>query len=284
MIDAEINGQNLRKALSNGSPLIMPDAYDALSAKMIERAGFDAVQCSGFSMALAGYCKLEETLGRQDNLDITRRIIEAVSVPVMADGEDGYGDLPQVAETVRLFIEAGAAGINIEDQNLNGPEDFGPIAPPEIMIEKIGAARDARAAMGCPSFVLNARTDALALSEDRQDGLLKAAGRAGDYLDAGADLAFIVGVQTLEEAEWLIGEVDGPLSLTVGLPYNLETLPLDGLMALKPARISLPLLPLMAAMGGLETLLEEVKQGRMDHVGMGKAGELLGDVLRKLND
>jgi len=283
-MNAEQQGQSLRAALAANQPLIMPDAYDALSAKMIERAGFDAVQCSGFSMALAGSCKPEDTLTRQDNLVITRRMAEAVSVPVMADGEDGYGDLPEVAETVRLFIEAGAAGINIEDQNLNGPQDLDPIVPPEIMIEKIGAARDARAAMGCPSFVLNARTDALALSEDREDGLLKAAGRAGDYLDAGADLAFIVGVKTLEEAEWLIGEVEGPLSLTVGLPYNLETLPLDGLIALKPARISLPLLPLMAAMGGLQMLFAGVKEGRVDLVSMERAGDLLGDVLSSLKD
>ena len=277
---SERQGRRLREDLASQAPLIMPDAYDALSAKLIERAGFDAVQCSGFSMALAGFCGPETGLTRTQNLEVAGRIIEAVDVPVMADGEDGYGDLPEVAETLRQFIEIGAAGINIEDQNLHGPQDLGPVVPPEVMIEKIGAAREVRAALGCPSFLINARTDALALSEDRQDGLLKAAGRAGDYLDAGADLTFIVGVKTLEEAEWLIGEVGGPLSLTVGLPYNLESLPLDKLAALKPARISLPLLPLMAAMGGMEILLKGIKNGTpLDQDAMAQASRLLGEVL-----
>lgn len=281
MISAEEKGQKLRLALSQSSPLIMPDAFDVLSAKLIERAGFAAVQCSGFSMALAGTGLSEETFPREENLAITRRIVEAVSLPVMADGEDGYGDLPEVAETVKLFIEAGAAGINLEDQNLHGPSDLGPIVPPEVMVEKIGAAKKVREAMGCPSFLINARTDALALSEDRQDGLLKAAGRAWDYLDAGADLAFIVGVATMEEAKWLIGEVEGPLSLTVGLPYNLESLPLEALCALKPARISLPLLPMMAAIGGMEQLLGEVKARKTFDVEALKSGVgVLGDLLK----
>jgi len=281
MSASENKGQILRTSLAANTPLIMPDAYDALSAKLIERAGFEAVQCSGFSMALAGFCGPETGLTREQNLEATRRIIEAVDLPVMADGEDGYGDLPEVAETLRQFIKIGAAGMNIEDQNLHGPEDLGPIVPPEIMVEKIGAAKETRDHLGAPNFVINARTDALALSEDRQDGLLKAAGRAGDYLDAGADLAFIVGVQTLEEAKWLIDEVDGPLSLTVGLPYNLKSLPLDKLSALKPARISIPLLPLMAAMGGMEQLLKGIKDGRpLDQDAMAQASEMLGDVLK----
>jgi len=280
MRKAEKLGRRLREALDAEKPLIMPDAYDALNAKLIERAGFAAVQCSGFCMALAGTGLPEEKYSREDNLRTTRRIVEAVSLPVMADGEDGYGDLPEVADTVRLFIEAGAAGINLEDQNLHGPDDLGPIVPPEVMVEKIGAAQKTRDALGCPNFVINARTDALALSEDRQDGLLKAAGRAWDYLDAGADLAFIVGVATLEEAEWLIGEVEGPLSLTVGLPYNLESLPLDKLCALKPARISLPLLPMMAAMGGMEKLLVDVKAQSTFDVETIKSGVgVLGDLL-----
>ncbi len=105
----------LRELLTSGDTLVMPDAYDPLSARIIESVGFKAVQCSGYSFALAACCPSEAEFGLQRNLALTRSIVEAVQVPVMADGEDGFGDPPMVVETVRAFVRAGVAGINIED-------------------------------------------------------------------------------------------------------------------------------------------------------------------------
>ncbi len=114
----------------------MPDAFDPMSARIIEHLGFPAVQCSGFSMALAAMRPAEADLGRDANLELTRAIVGAVAVPVMADGEDGFGGPREVEETIRLFIEAGVAGINIEDQILGQP-GAKRIIPREAMIEKL---------------------------------------------------------------------------------------------------------------------------------------------------
>ena len=112
----------LRELLTSPDTLVMPDAYDPLAdRRIIESLGFKAVQCLGHSFALAACCPSEAAFGFERNLALTKNIIEAVSVPVMADGEDGFGDPPVVGQTVRAFIRAGVAGINIEDQLLGQP-------------------------------------------------------------------------------------------------------------------------------------------------------------------
>ncbi len=133
----------LRELLHSGQTLVMPDAYDAVSARIIERLGFQAVQCSGFSIALAACCRPEMSLGLEENLHVTGRIVQAVSVPVMADGEDGFGDASAVGETVRRYIGIGAAGVNIEDQVLGQPGGRKQVVDRQLMVEKIQAARRA---------------------------------------------------------------------------------------------------------------------------------------------
>jgi 2-methylisocitrate lyase-like PEP mutase family enzyme len=112
---------DLRQLLKSGGTLVMPDAYDPLSARIIEKLGFKAVQCSGYSFALAACWSSEAELGRERNLAVTSAIVNAVNVPVMADGEDGFGDVAVVPSTIRAFVKAGAAGVNIEDQVLAHP-------------------------------------------------------------------------------------------------------------------------------------------------------------------
>src|SRR5208283_2489908 len=111
----------LRALLNSGDTLVMPDAYDPLSARLIESLGFRAVQCSGYSMALAACRPSEAELGFERNLALTREIAAAVTVPVMADGEDGFGDPSAVASAVTAFVKAGVAGLNLEDQVLGNP-------------------------------------------------------------------------------------------------------------------------------------------------------------------
>ena len=142
------------------------------------------MQCSGHSFALAACCPSEAAFGFERNLALTKNIIEAVSVPVMADGEDGFGDPPVVGQTVRAFIRAGVAGINIEDQLLGQP---GPkrVIDRGRMTEKINAAREVARLEGCPDLVINGRTDALMAAADRNNGLNESITRANLYLDAG---------------------------------------------------------------------------------------------------
>ena len=248
----------LRELIRAEETLVMPDAFDPLSARIIESLGFPAVQCSGFSMGLAAMRATEADLGRDANLELTRAIVGAVAVPVMADGEDGFGGPKEVEETVRVFVEAGVAGINIEDQVLGQP---GPkrIIPREAMIEKLVAARGAARRAGNGDLVVNGRTDALAVAADRQAGLKEAAERANAYLSAGADLAFVTAVATTDEARVLVREIKGPLSIAVGMPYNLRTMPIKALREMGVARVSLPAVAIFAVVRAITDTLRSVR-------------------------
>ena len=114
--------QRLRELLRSGETLLMPDAYDPISARIIQSCGFDAVKCSGCSIAVANCLGHEAELDRTLNQQVTRSIVAAVDVPVMADGEDGYGGPREIGDTIEAFIDAGVAGINLEDQIIDGRE------------------------------------------------------------------------------------------------------------------------------------------------------------------
>lgn len=211
------NCTRLKNLLNSGTTLVMPDAYDPVSARIIEQCGFTAVQCSGGSYSISRGYKSEADFLYHDNLEQTKRIVEAVNIPVMADGEDGYGDAKVIDRTIRDFIAAGAAGINIEDQILGSGGSTAVIAK-QAMIEKIMAAKEAKRSAGCPDFIINARTDALKAGADRIANREEAIERANAYLTAGADLVFVAHANTLEEVIILKKEIQGPLSITAGMP------------------------------------------------------------------
>jgi 2-methylisocitrate lyase-like PEP mutase family enzyme len=251
--------QLLRTLLKSERPLIMPDAYDALSARLIENAGFKAVQCSGYSMALSAGCKTEDDLSFDRNLQITQDIIRSVSIPVMADGEDGFGPPEKVMATVKAFAGIGVSGINLEDQNIrsSGPKS---VIETGLMVEKIIAARRAAEESKLPELVINGRTDALAVASDRRSGLKEAIDRASRYLEAGADLVFVTSVITLDEAKTLAKEIPGPLSIAIGLPNNIGTLSMDNLRDCGLARISLPTIAVFAAIQAIKQTLHSIKE------------------------
>ena len=244
----------LRELITSPEMLLMPDAYDPLSARLIESVGFKAVQCSGYSFALAARCSSEAALGLERNLAITKAIVEAVDVPVMADGEDGFGDPSAVAETVRAFIGAGVAGINLEDQVLGEPSPKR-VVDRGLMVEKIRAARQAAQQEGIPDLVINGRTDALAVASNRGEGLEEAIARANLYLEAGADLAFVTGVVAISEVRTLVAGIHGPVSIAAGLPNNINSLSLAELKACGVARVSLPVIVIFSAIRAINRML-----------------------------
>ncbi len=229
------------------------------SARIIERAGFKAVQCSGYGFSLAACCPTEAAFGFERNLALTRRIVEAVEVPVMADGEDGFGNPAVVAETVRSYIRAGVAGINLEDQALGLP---GPKRTIEAagMVAKIKSAREAARKEGSADLVINGRTDALAAATDREKGLEEAIARCNLYLEAGADLAFVTAVGTIEEVKTLVRGIRGPLSIAAGLPYNLKNLSLAELKACGVARVSLPVVAIFSAVRAIGETMKTIQE------------------------
>ena len=247
----------LRDLILDKETLIMPNAYDPISAMMIEKAGFKAVQCSGYSFSIrAGYLK-ESEVTLEDNLEWTSRIVNAVDVPVMADAEDGYGDAETVIETVIKFMEIGVAGLNIEDQILKDP---GPlrIIEEELMAEKIMVARETAEVEGNPDLVINGRTDALRSTPDREEALNLAIERANVYLESGANLAFVTYAETLEEVENVVREVKGPVTIAAGMPYNIKNFRIDDLKKYGVARISLPTLLAYSSLKAMERSLSHV--------------------------
>lgn len=254
----------LKKLLNSGETLIMPDAYDSISAKLIQNTGFKAVQCSGYSFSIAAGYKRETDVSLTENIEWTRRIVESVDVPVMADAEDGYGGPEEVIETVDKFIDAGVAGLNIEDQIPDNKSKLS-IVDEDLMVQKIILARETAEAEGRHDFIINGRTDALRSTENREDGLEIAINRANQYLEAGADLTFITYTATLDEVKKIVKEVKGPVSIAAGQPYNIKEFSIDDLKKCGVTRISLPTLLIYSSLQGIKNSLEHLKNDNISH-------------------
>jgi 2-methylisocitrate lyase-like PEP mutase family enzyme len=186
-----------KELLDREQPLLLPCAYDALSARLIERAGFSAYSIGGYALVGARYAIPDIGLAAYAEISSgIRDIMSATCLPVLVDGDTGYGDVKNVAHTVAGYEAMGAASIFIEDQV--APKRCGHMAgkdviPADQMVAKIKAAVGARRSK---DFFLIARTDARAVH-----GLDEALRRGEQYLAAGADGIFIEAPQTVQELE-----------------------------------------------------------------------------------
>jgi 2-methylisocitrate lyase-like PEP mutase family enzyme len=200
----------LRQLLSE-APLIVPGCYDALSAKVLERAGFPAVYMTGYGTSLALLGLPDAGLATMSEMHLNARYIaNAVRVPVIADADNGYGNAINVMRTVREYIQTGVAGIHIEDQAI--PKRCGHVAGRRVipLDEAVGKYRAAAAVRRDldPDFVVIARTDARGAHGGSLDEAIR---RANAYLEAGADLAFVEGPTSLEELGRVCRDVRGPV-------------------------------------------------------------------------
>lgn len=250
----------LKQLLNSKETLVMPDAYDPMSARLIEQAGFKAVQCSGYSFSLAACRKNEIDIGLTENLALTAGIIQAVSVPVMADGEDGFGGVEQIPNTIEGYVRIGTAGVNLEDQVLDR-QPGARVVDSALMQEKIRMAKKAAKTAGNPDLVINGRTDALRTFASKRDGINEAVRRGNLYLEAGADLVFVTGVSTLEEVRELVKGIHGPLSIAAGLANNLQSFSINDLKELGVARVSLPTIAISATIKALAGACDVLKSG-----------------------
>jgi 2-methylisocitrate lyase-like PEP mutase family enzyme len=200
--------------------LLLPNAWDAGSARMLEAAGFPAIATTSagiaFSMGRPDH-GFDGQVDRESMLRRTKEIIEGVRVPVSADLEDGYGESPAtVAETITMAISVGAAGGGIED--FSGRSQT-PLYSRELAIDRIRAARAAVDRSGRP-FLLVGRTDGLLAGASVDECIA----RANAYLAAGADCAFVPGAADADTIGRLVTELDGPLNVVMGLSGNRLTL------------------------------------------------------------
>jgi 2-methylisocitrate lyase-like PEP mutase family enzyme len=190
--------------------LVLPNAWDAGSAAVIEAAGAQAIATTSAGVSWATGAPDAEGLDRHQMVAAIARIVQAVSVPVTADIEGGYGPGPDdVAATVRAVLGAGAVGINLEDSP--GPAGA-PLHTAAAQAQRIAAARAAAEAVGVDLFI-NARADVYLRGVGDPDGRLDdVKARAAAYADAGADGLFVPGMLDLDVIAQL---ADGPLPLNV---------------------------------------------------------------------
>ncbi|MEU8378543.1 isocitrate lyase/phosphoenolpyruvate mutase family protein [Streptosporangium sp. NPDC048865] len=215
-----------------GRPLVLPNAWDVASARIVTAAGAAAVATTsaGVSWAL-GYGDGDH-LDRDRGLDLIARVAAAVDVPVTADVESGYAPDPAgVAETVRGVLAAGAVGVNLEDSLRAGPAPLRPI--PE-QSERIAAARGAADTAGVPLFI-NARIDTHRLpGGDLAVWLKETLARTEAYVAAGADGVFVLGALDAQAIAALVRAVPVPVNVLAGP----GTLTVPALAALGVARVS----------------------------------------------
>jgi 2-methylisocitrate lyase-like PEP mutase family enzyme len=207
----------------------------------------------------------ETDIGLIENLSITSKIVSSVSIPVMADGEDGFGGIEQIPDTISKFINIGVSGINIEDQILDKKSNA-KVIDSSSMIEKIATARKTAIKCGNAGLIINGRTDALSAFESRQDGLRESIKRANLYLEAGSDIVFVTNVRTLEEAKLLVKEINGPLSIAAGLEYNIKNFSINDLKEIGVARVSLPTIAISAIIKALMTSIDSLNTGSFEHL------------------
>jgi 2,3-dimethylmalate lyase len=238
----------LRKAIMERRAVVVPGAYDAFSAKVIEECGFEAIQVSGYGVAGSLIGKPDVGLVQmKDVLDVTWNIAQAVEIPVMADVDTGGGNAVNAAWITERLIAMGVAGMNIEDQVF--PKRCGHMAGKEVidageMAGKVRACADVRDKLD-KDFIVNARTDAAGPL-----GLDEAIRRCNIYLEAGADLGFIDGIRTRADVEKAVKEVNGPLSVNLMDAISgmkTELIPIPELAAMGVGRVSIPVASIMVA-------------------------------------
>ena len=245
-----------RELIKRPEIAVMVGAYDALSARLVERAGFDLtfVHDYGVSASLLGMPDMG-LVTLTEMTDILEKVVKAVNIPVIGDGGCGFGNPLNTYRTVREYESIGVAGVNLEDQVY--PKRCGHLAgkqvvEPSEMVEKIRAAVDARKD---PDFVITARVDSIAIH-----GLDDAIKRANIYVEAGADMIFVEAPTTEADIQRIINETKGPSWINMVEGGKTPLVPIPKLQQMGAALVDYGPLVLFAAAGGVERALQALKR------------------------
>jgi methylisocitrate lyase len=208
MSKADNNREQLRAMLASGKTLVVPGAYDAMSAKLVERAGFPVVYIGSYATAAAGFGLPDVGLVTMDEMAAhAKRVADAVDIPVIADGENGWNNAANIWRTIRSFEQAGVCGIHIEDHEFGKHADVPQVLLScEQMVQKIRAALAAREH---PDFLIIARTDAAWAFGDIEDAIA----RMNAFTVAGADLVMAAGLDPKVLAG-LRSQINGKIVIT----------------------------------------------------------------------
>lgn len=249
-----------RALLKSEAFIVSPGVYDGYSIRLVEAAGFKTACTSGaaISNSLLGVPDIG-VMGLAENVNHCRNLARSVSIPLTADADTGYGNPVNVFHTVRLFEEAGVAGVNLEDQV--SPKRCGHMPGKDVisqaeMVKKIEAACLAR---GNDDFVIVARTDSLAV--EGVEGTIR---RAKAYAAAGADMLFPDAVRTEDDIKRIVDAAGIPVSINMGFGIRARPttplIPLPRLRQLGVKRISLPRMLPAAAIHAMQQALSVMQE------------------------
>jgi 2-methylisocitrate lyase-like PEP mutase family enzyme len=249
----------LSELLSADSTTLTTGVYDPLSAKLAERAGFQAVMLSGYSVA-AAYLGVPDfgLLSQTEMLDVARRTVAATDMAVLVDGDTGYGGPLNVQRHVRELTAMGAAGVFLEDQVW--PKRCGhmrdkAVIPAEEHAEKIRAAVEARGESRRGEFLIVGRTDARAPL-----GLDEALRRGNLYREAGADVVFVEAPQSIDELHAIRRSVDGPILANMVEGGRTPLLGREELREIGFEAVVFPLTALLASTRAIEVALARLQK------------------------
>ncbi len=248
--------KKLRAIMSGKRLVLMPGAYDALSARIIEAEGFEAI-CAGGNAGIGSTLAQPDTgqSNMRDYADHYARICAAVNVPVYVDADTGFGGVNNVRQMIRAFEAAGAAGVFISDQVFPNRCGYLPgkqIVPVEQALAKLKAALDARTD---PDFFICGRTDAMGV-----DGLSAAIERSQLFMEAGVDMAKPIGVDTIADIKCVIREVPGPHMATLSQAAGRKERSLEELAEAGVVAATFPSLPIFAAAHAVRSVLRILKR------------------------
>ena len=248
--------EQIRARVGTGKTLVMPGVYDALSARLATRAGFEVIFISGYSVAATALGEPDFGLLTQTEIvNTARAVCRATPLPVIVDADTGYGNAVNVVRTVRELVDAGAAGMFLEDQvwpkrcgHMRGKR----VIPLEEQLQKLRAAIEART---YGDLFIVARTDARAAV-----GLDEAIRRGRAFRDAGADAVFIEAPESREELQTVATAVPGPLVANMVEGGITPVLGPDDLQSLGYRLVVWPLSGLFASARGLADAYATLKQ------------------------
>jgi methylisocitrate lyase len=248
--------KKLRQIMAGKDCVLMPGCYDALSARVIESEGFEAVVAGGY--AAIGSMLAAPDMGQsnvRDYADHYARVCNAVEIPVYVDADTGFGGVNNVREMVRAFEAAGVAGLFFSDQVFPNRCGYLPgkqVVSTEQMLAKVKAALDARRD---PDLFIAARTDVLAL-----EGIDAAIERCQMFMETGVDMAKPMGADTIPEIKRVLREVGGPHMATLSQAAGPKARSLEDLKEAGVCAATFPSVALFAAAKAVRTVLRIMKE------------------------
>ena len=255
-----MNARKKLRAIMAGKKLVlMPGAYDALSARVIEAEGFEAIVAGGY--AGVGCMLAQADMGQSNMRDYAShygRICDAVEIPVYVDADTGFGGVNNVRQMVRAFEAAGVSGLFISDQVFPNRCGYLPgkqIVPVEQMLAKVKAALDARARSGPVHRRAHRRR--------QREGLDEAIGRCQLFMEAGADMAKPMGFDTIPEIKRAMREIPGPHMATLSQAAGPKARSLAELEAAGVCSATFPSIALFAAANAVRNVLRVLKREQL---------------------